>query len=119
MKIIWNNKDGSPSKKTKLKNQRVFHMGIAFDSKHEATVYEELFFLEKAGEIKDLKTQQAFPLTVNESEVCSYVADFTYLDGKQKTVVEAKGYWTDLAKLKMKLFKFLYPDWKVIIKKRK
>ena len=86
--------------------------GMRFDSKAEARRYNELRLLERAGAIKDLRTQVKFvlipaqrePDTVGvrggkikgkliEREV-SYYADFAYVDMETgKTVVEdVKGY---------------------------
>ena len=60
-------------------------------SKAEAHRYRDLRLLERAGEIKDLKTQVRFPIVVNGTQVCAYVADFVYFEDGQE-VIE----WTDI-----------------------
>ena len=49
--------------------------------------------------------QIRIPLMVNNRKVCDYVCDFLvrYADGRRE-LVEVKGVWTDVAKLKRKLF---------------
>lgn len=50
--------------------------------------------------------QIPFRLEVNGVLICKYVVDFLvrYADGRRE-LVEVKGYWTDVAKLKVKLFR--------------
>jgi hypothetical protein len=52
--------------------------GEKFDSKKEANRYRELCVLQRVGDIRDLKRQQPFVVTVNGVEICRYFADFTY-----------------------------------------
>lgn len=47
---------------TKYNNKKITVDGQIFDSKKEANRYKELRLLEKAGEIKDLRTQVKFKL---------------------------------------------------------
>ena len=91
--------------------------GILFDSKKEASRYNELKLLERAGVIKDLALQPNFLL--QEGFKCQgthrkieYIADFMYFDEEKKeTVVEdVKGFKTDVYKLKKKLFLKRYGD---------
>jgi hypothetical protein len=84
--------------------------GIKFASKREAKRYCELKLLEKAGEIKDLRLQPRYPLTVNGLHVCTYVADFEYSwTALPSTVTEdAKGVRTRDFINKAKLFHALY-----------
>jgi hypothetical protein len=53
--------------------------------------------------------QIRIPLIVNNVKICDYIVDFfvTYADGR-KEFVEVKGFWTDVAKLKVKLFRALF-----------
>jgi hypothetical protein len=75
-----------------------------FASKREAKRYEELTWLEKAGEIRDLKTQVGFDLHVKDTKVSRYIADFTYTTSHGTTVVEdSKGFRTPLYQLKKKM----------------
>lgn len=77
--------------------------GKVFASKREANRYEELLLLQKAGEISDLKCQVPFEMVINGIKVCKYIADFTYQYKGQYMVEDAKGYRTDVYKLKKKL----------------
>lgn len=84
--------------------------GITFDSKREARRYQELYFMERSGEITDLQRQVKFVLIpaqrepdtigsrggvkkgkVIEREV-SYVADFVYKRDGELIVEDTKGY---------------------------
>lgn len=77
-----------------------------FASKAEAKRYSDLFYLERAGEISDLKLQPRYPLEVNGQKVCTYVADFSYLDKTGLPVTEdVKGVETDVFKIKARLFR--------------
>ena len=98
---------------------------VRFDSKREAEVYVELLTLLRAGRIKTLQLQPAFPLqpafvsagkTIREID---YVADFMVVwdhgnGGRcagDQTIIEVKGYKTPEYRLKLKLFLFKYPEW--------
>jgi hypothetical protein len=79
------------------------------DSKFEAGLAKSLELRKKAGEIKDFQEQVKIPLIVNNLIVCDYKIDFvvTHNDGTLE-YIEAKGYATDVWKLKWKLFEALY-----------
>lgn len=62
----------------KFRNVRTVVDGIEFASKREAARYGELRLLERAAQIKDLRIQPRFPLSVEGKKVCTYVADFAY-----------------------------------------
>jgi hypothetical protein len=81
--------------------------GIRFASKREAVRYSQLKLLEQAGEIKELSLQPRFPLHVNNKLVCTYVADFFYVDARtdEAVIEDAKGVQTPEFKLKSKLFR--------------
>lgn len=97
---------------TKYNNKKITVDGQIFDSKKEASRYEELRLMEKAGEIKDLRTQVKFKLIpaqrdeatgkVIERE-CSYKADFVYTEGGETVVEDVKGYLTKEYIIKRKL----------------
>ena len=90
--------------------------GIKFQSKKEAKVYTDLLWQEKLGEITELRRQVAFPLVVNGVPICKYVADFTYYTKEGAAVIlEAKGFKTEVFKLKAKLFAALYPELKLTL----
>jgi hypothetical protein len=79
--------------------------GITFDSKREAMAYLALRLMERSGKISNIRTQVPYRLKVNGALVCTYVADFVYWDkvSEVEVVADAKGYRTDVYKLKKKL----------------
>lgn len=103
--------------KSKYSNHKVHIDGEQFDSKKEASRYQHLLLLQKAGEIKNLQRQVKFVLIptqkdgkrVAESE-CSYFADFVYQNAKTgKLVVEdSKGMRTKDYIIKRKLMRWVY-----------
>ena len=66
------------SSKSKYGNRKTLVNGISFDSAHEASWYEKLLLLERAGEIKNLQLQVSFPLRVDGIVVQRYRADFWF-----------------------------------------
>lgn len=83
--------------------------GIVFHSAKEARRYMDLKLLERAGEIRGLKLQPRYPLTVNGLHVATYVADFEYSDPDGRVTTEdSKGYRTREFITKAKLFHALY-----------
>ncbi|WP_259274465.1 DUF1064 domain-containing protein [[Clostridium] innocuum] len=80
--------------------------GIMFDSKREASRYQELRLLEQAGEIANLRLQVPYILfPKNEhGRALKYITDFVYNDDTGALVVEdAKGHSTDVYKIKRRL----------------
>lgn len=61
--------------------------GIKFDSKKEATRYQELLMQRKAGLIFDLKVKPKFKIMVLGQFLCNYTADFSY----EETIFPAIG----------------------------
>ena len=99
----------------KYHNKKVIIDGIKFDSKKEGNYYLKLKMLEKAGEIRDLHLQvefvllDAFSLSKKTYRKTSYIADFTYIDNKNKFhVIDVKGYRTKEYGLKKKLMAWKY-----------
>jgi hypothetical protein len=95
----------------KYNNKKTELDGIIFDSKKEAKRYWELKLLEKAGKIEKLKLQPAFELKVNNEKICTYKADFEYIDRSKYNVVvveDVKGVKTPVYNLKKKLMKAIY-----------
>ena len=91
-------------KAPKYGNRRTVVDGLTFDSAKEARRYGELKLLERAGQITALELQPAFRLVVNNCLICTYKADFTYLDAeKQRIVEDVKGMKTPVYRLKKKL----------------
>lgn len=91
----------------KFRNHPTEIDGHRFASKLEARRYQELRLMECAGEIAGLVLQPRFPLIVAGVKVCTYVADFEYLDVKTGRAVteDAKGVITPEFRLKSKLMK--------------
>jgi len=96
----------------KYHNRKVTVDGMTFDSLKEASRWEELKLLVRAGEIKDLKRQVPIEIVpkTDKFRAVRYVADFTYtLTRNGETVWEdVKGMKTDLYKLKKKLIYWIY-----------
>ena len=97
--------------------ERVLVDGILFDSKKEATRYQELRLLERAGEIRLVMRQVPFQLSDTvlgpDGKVASrgerWVADFVihWADGRL-TVEDAKGHRTETFIRKKKRAEALY-----------
>ena len=111
----------------KYGNEKVSYDGMIFDSKKEYKRYRELLLLERAGAIHDLQRQVKFILIHTQREPdrrgprggvikgkllekeVSYIADFVYLDGTGKKVVEdTKGMRTKEYIIKRKLMLHIY-----------
>lgn len=95
-------------KKSKYGNRKTELDGHLFDSQKEANRYIQLRYLEKAGEIRDLRLQAEFPLEVNGEKVASYYADFCYYKGDEYVVEDSKSVATKkiaVYRLKKKLMK--------------
>jgi hypothetical protein len=75
-------------KQRKYRNVPTEVDGVRFDSKREATRWGELNMLVKAGEISDLRRQHPFRMEIRDQLVCTYIADFSYLDHESRLVVE-------------------------------
>lgn len=90
---------------TKYKSQPIIIDDIRFASKKEGNRYRELKLLERGNLITDLKLQQPIKCIVNGELVCKYISDFSYYDREKKEIIfeDAKGFKTDVYKLKKKL----------------
>lgn len=85
--------------------------GISFDSKREATRYQELKYQLDGGFISDLQLQVPYEIIPKQRDskgkavrATKYIADFVYKDREGKTVVEdTKGFRTESYKIKKKL----------------
>jgi len=86
-----------------------------FASKKELARWEQLKLLQQAGAIKGLTRKRehcTFPLRgYNGSEVCKYIADYVYVADSKNVAEDAKGFKTDVYKIKRKLFLDNYPNW--------
>ena len=96
----------------KYGNTKVQVDGIDFDSKKEAARYGVLKLLERGKRISQLQLQVKMDILVNETKICDYVADFTYLDEHGNKVIEdVKSEITrklPVYRLKKKLIKAIY-----------
>jgi len=93
--------------RSKYRAKRTVIDGITFASRGEALRYQDLRYMEKAGRIKDLQLQVAYPMSVNGYKLCTYVADFVYLEDGKKIVEDFKGVRTPIFRLKAKMMKAL------------
>ena len=84
--------------------------GVTFASKAEGHHYLELKALQRTGVIRNLELQPRYPLIVNGYKVCTYVADFRYVDSEsgQMVVCDVKGALTPTYRLKRKLMYACY-----------
>lgn len=82
--------------------------GYVFASQAEGLRYWELKHLERAGEIRGLTMQPAFPIIVNDTKVATYKADFAYEQDGQQIVEDVKGVKTPTYRLKKKLVEAIY-----------
>lgn len=96
----------------KYNNKRTEVDGLVFDSKREAICYIKLKALQESGDICGLMTkcnECRFPIVINGVKVCTYVADFIFVDDNGiRVVADAKGYRTREYKLKKKLMLACY-----------
>ena len=88
-----------------------------YDSQKESKRAWQLYQLQSAGEIKDLKEQVRYELIPSQKgkdgkvieRPCSYIADFVYSDRYGNiTVEDCKGFKTPEYKIKKKLMLFKY-----------
>jgi Protein of unknown function (DUF1064). len=110
----------------KYNARKVTTFGHTFDSTREAVCYLELRERLKKGEIKNLRLQVPFELLpeIWEEKVVhlktkdkivkrlvqdatTYIADFVYEENGVEIVVDAKGYKTEVYKLKKKMMRAL------------
>lgn len=96
--------------KSKYGNTKTEVDGHTFDSLAEARHYKVLKALHGYGAIEDLVLQPRYPLVVNGVKVCTYVADFSYIEAatKKRRVVDVKGMKTPMYRLKKKLMLACY-----------
>lgn len=77
--------------------------GIRFDSTAEAKRWFDLQTLEKNGLIEKLQRQVRYPIDVNGARICTYVADFVYVENGARVVEDTKGMVTPIYALKKRL----------------
>lgn len=100
------------------KVKKVYCDGFKFDSNHEKDQYLIYKYQKKAGQILDFKMQVKFILIDTQKDPItkkvlerrmSFYADFVVdeLDGS-KTVIDAKGWKTEVYKIKKKLMLYFH-----------
>jgi hypothetical protein len=83
--------------------------GYYYASKLEASYAAELDLRQRAGEILRWERQVPVDLVVNGIKVCRYIVDFRVFKPNGEIVwVETKGFVTDTARIKMRLFEAAY-----------
>ena len=102
----------------KYHNKKCFYKDMTFDSKKERDYYIVLEMMLKNNQITDLKTQVKFELQPSFKfkgktiRSISYIADFTYIDKKNKLhIIDVKSEATKKDKvyrLKKKIFQYKY-----------
>ena len=91
------------AKVTKYRAKKTVLDGITFASKAEATRYRNLKLLERAGEIQNLELQPSYVLEHNGTKICTYRADFKYMQDGKEVIEDVKGFKTPVYRLKKKL----------------
>lgn len=105
----------------KFHAQKVTVGGVTYDSKKESKRAIQLQYLERIGEITDLKQQVEFELQEgfvnNEGKKIRsivYVGDFSYIKDGQCIVEDTKGFKTKEYNIKKKLFMHKFPEIKFV-----
>lgn len=101
---------------SKYNAQKTVIDGITFDSKKEAHRYQELKWMQRAGQITDLKLQVPYeiipsmksPTTGRKVQATKYIADFVYRQRGLTVVEDVKGVRTQGYLLKKKLMLFMH-----------
>jgi len=81
-------------------------------SRGEARHCSELMLRQKSGEFHHYVVEKQYNMMIGKVKICAHKPDFTLYDEDDNIIQieEYKGFATDVWKLKMKLFKALYPD---------
>lgn len=74
----------------------------------EARRYQYLKEMEKTGRISDLSLQVRFPFKYDGQLICTYVADFLYIEDGEAIVEDVKGRVTPVYAIKRKMMKAFY-----------
>lgn len=100
-------------KRSKYKNIRCkCELGHIHLSRGEARWCEQLELRRKSGEFKRFEVEKNYRLEINGVLICNHKPDFTIYptdDNNNFWIEEYKGFPTDLWKMKMKIFKALFP----------
>jgi len=95
---------------SKYRNKRVTTPDGTFDSVRELVRWNDLKLLERTGDITDLRRQVQFELIpkIGKNRPTHYVADFVYNEGGSTVVEDAKGFRTEVYRLKQKLMRWIH-----------
>jgi len=111
-----------PQKKRENKygNKKTFRIingtQVWFDSRKEATHYDNLYLQLRQGHISQLTLQPSYDLIPTQKwngatlRKITYTADFRYVKNNKTFVIDVKGFLTDIYKIKMRLFILQNPD---------
>jgi hypothetical protein len=102
-------------KGNKFRARPVVVNGERFDSKKEAKRWLVLQMLNQSGEIKNLQRQVSIPLFAAGKKICTYRADYKYERNGQTVIEDAKGYQTDVFKIKWKWAQAMHPEWEFVL----
>ena len=100
-----------PKKRNKYGAIKTVVDGIKFDSKAEARRYGQLKVLKHTGVIWDLELQPKFPVVVEGKKICTYKADFSYVENGKRIVEDVKSPITakhPVYRIKKKLVEAIY-----------
>lgn len=99
---------------SKYHNRRVVVEGIRFDSQAEATRYQQLKLMERAGEISGLAVHPRFQIlaAMKGQRAIDYEGDFAYFEPEWPACIveDVKGVETAVFRLKAKMFRARYGD---------
>ena len=96
------------SKRSKYGNRKTADA----DSEIEGGRKQQLKLMEQAGQISGLQFQVQFPLHVNGSLACTYIADAVYTENLRFIAEDAKGFRDPVYTIKAKLFQLIYPEYR-------
>ena len=106
---MWKRKPRFKSRELRGKPPLKYGNAMAGGSKLEEAVYALLKVREEKGEISDIQRQQSVELQGGSRETrISWRADYTYIRNStgERICVEAKGFPTEVWKLKLKMIRF-------------
>ena len=105
--MSWKVQAKTPKKRSKYNAKGSYYKEMYFPSKKELKRYQDLEYLERSGEIKDLKRQVRYKIieAAGPHKEKFYVADHVYVNCKtgKEVVEDVKGVITDVYRLKRQL----------------
>lgn len=108
--------------RSKYGNRAVTEGSLRFDSKAEHTRYRQLVLAQYSGSISRLMVHPSFVILDafvdcdgKRNRAATYEADFAYIEDGRFVVEDVKGVITAVFKLKWKMLKSRYPEYKCVI----